>query len=777
MRTITAVVILCVLVSVASAAWEPPIGIPAPSFGIDETHMMYVGQTYDFGAGLVSYPDAGNGPYTHYIDNTHASATDSSNTYGTPAQPRKTVPWNLPAGSVVEIHGTGYAKSNHYSQYWTWFSGSGTAEKPVFIRGADPNNKPEHIGMQLRVGGSYLIIENLAFNDTTIAPKFVSGDADGLYHHISIRGCESYGIPPAPGGTAIAASRGHDIVIYNNYIHHNGDPDYFTENDIHGCHAGAGSKRVWIVDNHIHDVGGDSIQIASNTSDTSRYADLIYIGRNEMHSNGENAVDLKKCKNVIISQNKMYDFEPSDFLESGSDGTAVVIHDNPIDIWVIFNEIYDSTNGIRCNGSVRAFIIGNKIYNIHHDPDDVDYNPSDMWSGGNGVITWGTPELHVVNNTMYDVDAGISSPGGGSQSHHFQNNLIANLAQPSHHIGTITSSVAAGSTMSYNLMHRVSGTAMIKWASSSPVYNIPGFQAAYPGLGLGCVDGDPKFVDAANKDFHLLGGSSPSPAIDAGQVNSSYALFNSLYGLSIDVDYDGNPRVAGSGVDIGAFEYIAPPQIEAKHVFYNNSAFDGNDPAANSADDGAIASNKTALTSGQTAAFANYTSFSGGVNGVMVDISNLPGVPTASDFTFKVGNDSTPSSWPVLGVTPTVAVRLGAGVGGSDRITIIFPDGTISGQWLQVTVKATSQTGLSADSVFYFGNAPGETGSSTTDAQVSPTDEVAVRDNPAALATNPAAITHDCDFNRDKKVGPTDSIICRNNGTNISTALQLITVP
>ena len=769
MRTLTAVVVLCALATVASAAWDPPIGIPAPSFGIDESHMMYVGQTYDFGSGPVTYPDAGNGPYTHYIDNTHPSATDSSNDFGTPAKPRKTVPWNLPAGSVVEIRGITYNTPSPYVRYWTWFSAAGTAAKPVFIRGADPSNRPEFVGMQLRVGGSYLIIENLKFNDTTIGPKFVSGDADGLHHHISIRGCESYGMPPAAGGTAIGASRGHDIVIYNNYIHHNGDPDYWDENDIHGCTAGAQSQRVWIVDNHIHDVGGDSIQINSGNVDPSLYADQIYIGRNEMHSNGENAVDLKQCKNVIISQNKMYDFHPSDFATSGSDGTAMVIHYNPIDIWVIFNEIYDSTNGVRCNGAVRAFIVGNKIYNIHHEPDDDTYTTSSVWASGSGVITWATPELHVVNNTMYDVDAGISSPGGGTQAHHFQNNLFAYAAQPSHHIGILLGSVAAGSTMNNNLMHRAGGTAMIKWSGSSPVYNIPGFQAAYPGQGLGCVDGDPKFVDVASKDFRLLNGSSPSPAIDAGQVNPVYSLFNTLYGLSIDVDYDGNPRQIGSAPDIGAFEYV-PPVVTGRYVFYNNSAWDGNDPAANASDDAAIATNKAALLAGETASFANYTSFSKGINGIMIDATGTGGSASASDFAFKVGNDSSPAGWATAPAPTSVTIRPGAGDSGSDRITVTWGIDDIVAEWLEVTY-------IPALDVFYFGNAPGDTGNSITDAEVTPTDEIYIRNNPATLAVSSALISHAGDFNRDKKVGPTDSVIARNNGTNSSTALQLITVP
>ncbi|MDT8304256.1 MAG: LEPR-XLL domain-containing protein, partial [Sedimentisphaerales bacterium] len=40
------------------SAWQPPIGIPAPSFGIDENVDMYIGQQYTFtdGRGTINYP-------------------------------------------------------------------------------------------------------------------------------------------------------------------------------------------------------------------------------------------------------------------------------------------------------------------------------------------------------------------------------------------------------------------------------------------------------------------------------------------------------------------------------------------------------------------------------------------------------------------------------------------------------------------------------------------------------------------------------------------------
>ena len=77
---------------------------------------------------------------------------------------------------------------------------------------------------------------------------------------------------------------------------------------------------------------------------------------------------------------------------------------------------------------------------------------------------------------------------------------------------------------------------------------------------------------------------------------------------------------------------------------------------------------------------------------------------SASDFTFKVGTSSTPSSWSTLSSSVSVSVEADAGTNGVDRVFIAFPDNAIQNEWLQVTVKANSNTtGLSNDDVFYLG--------------------------------------------------------------------------
>ncbi|MCI0538194.1 MAG: LamG domain-containing protein [Verrucomicrobiales bacterium] len=215
--------------------------------------------------------------------------------------------------------------------------------------------------------------------------------------------------------------------------------------------------------------------------------------------------------------------------------------------------------------------------------------------------------------------------------------------------------------------------------------------------------------------------------------------------------------------------------IAGRFIFYNNSKFDGNNATATDLDDDAIPSNKADLLPGGTATFFNYTSYSRGINGDMVDVAYVGETLSADDFVFRLGNDNTPSGWTVAPAPSSITVRTGAGLSGSDRITLIWADGAIQKQWLQVTVKSTSNTTLLKDDVFYFGNAVGDSGNSVTDTKVNATDEILARNNPRANGQAPSTFPYD--YNRDSKVNATDEIIARNNATSSVTALKLISVP
>ena len=202
---------------------------------------------------------------------------------------------------------------------------------------------------------------------------------------------------------------------------------------------------------------------------------------------------------------------------------------------------------------------------------------------------------------------------------------------------------------------------------------------------------------------------------------------------------------------------IAQANVTGRYVFYNDSAFDSYDAAANANDDNAIAPDKQALLPGQTATFANYTSYDKGIYGIMVDIDSLTGKPTSSDFQFRVGNDDNPVGWAAAPVLLSVDLRSGAGISGSDRVTVLWSSNAIEKQWLQITVLSTSTTGLLSADVFYFGNAIGESGNSNLDAQVTSMDwDIPTGENHNFL--NPAAIDDAYDYNRDQDVYTSDII-------------------
>ncbi len=121
-------------------------------------------------------------------------------------------------------------------------------------------------------------------------------------------------------------------------------------------------------------------------------------------------------------------------------------------------------------------------------------------------------------------------------------------------------------------------------------------------------------------------------------------------------------------------------------------------------------------------------------------------------------------------------VRRYEGVNGADRVTLIWPDNAIQKNWLLVTVLATENTTLAEPDVFYFGNAPGETGNSATDAKVNAFDMLGARDNPRSFL-DPAPIDFAFDFDRDARVNAIDMLIARDNPTTFLSALKLITVP
>ncbi len=463
---------------VFAQSYNPPIGIPAPEFGINETVESVYGA---------------DSLYTHYVDNTHPEATDVDNPNGNSDKPRKTIPLNVSAGSIVEIHGGPY--NNIRSTYIM----SGTVDEPVFVRGVPDTIRPLITRSEVRFGGQYFIVENLEFyNKSTI--RFNTSARYG-----SLRNCEVHNPIGATGASNPTINvTGEHMVIYNCEIH-----DNIREADIdcHGIQAGNYGYKIWVLDNHIYNNGGDGIQACHNCNPGPRY---LYIGRNNFHGDKENGIDLKYALDVIISENKLHNYLHS--ATTGIVSPIVVGSDGaPTRVWIIFNEIYNSKKGIRIEEIHDIWIIGNLIYDITEA----------------GII----PEkvgtrTRVLNNTLYNMAQGISDPWRVTFGFSIYNNIYSKISNSSIKLG---SSILENSDISNNVF----------WEASSH--------------GDNAVNENPLFTDEANKEFSL---QSESPAIDAGIAKGEvYYDYYSMYGVDISKDVEAAIRPQGEEWDIGAHEY------------------------------------------------------------------------------------------------------------------------------------------------------------------------------------------------------------------------------
>jgi hypothetical protein len=483
--------------------WTPPIGIPTPSFGITQSYRMY-DTPGNRNGNLAYYESPSSGYYTHYVDNTDPNATDSGNTYGTVKTPRLTVPVDLPAGSVVEVHGTLYTYSNGPSGE-VLLSGVGTTERPVFIRGVGSPRFSKTFSIGYYGSTQYFIMEGLSGFGCVISTRPDPIVLDTEY--LCIRGCEFYGNENG-GGIQIAsysANKIEQIVLHGNAIHDNGvwDPNIAVgDQDTHGIVVNGGVSYLWVVDNEIYHNSGDGMQVNSYTDHH------VYAGRNQSHDNKQAGFGTKTSQDIIYSQNMLYGGRYS----SSSQGAGLYVQYDPNRVWLLFNDVYDSELGIVIGGADLGgggnfYVIGNLIHHIHTD------NPNG-WEMGKAFASWDSYGVTILNNTIYDTDGGALYKS--RDKFVFKNNIVYDF--------TDAQAITLENNQNNDISHNLIAT-------------------------------DPAFADPPN-DFHLQATSS---AIDAGTSSGVVAevcnRFQELYGIDIRKDIEGTPRPPGTAWDIGAYEY------------------------------------------------------------------------------------------------------------------------------------------------------------------------------------------------------------------------------
>jgi hypothetical protein len=446
-------------------------GIPAPSFGLEQT--------------------AADDAYTHWVDNSGACSDSGA---GTPASPRCSIPSDLAAGAKVQIRGGPY----DFPSDTTW-SAAGSLSNPAFVRGPSaPANRPVLVfddDDRLNLSGSYLIVENLELRSGAVRIQASS-------HHVAVRRLYMHDNRSGPG--SFLANFANDVVVYDCEIAYNGVIP--SSSDDHGFQTLGGTRNVWVLNNHIHHNSGDAIQFCHTCIGRGNGPASVYIGRNRLHHDEENAIDIKESIGpVVISENEMYGYEPG---QASGNGDAVRINDegDQGEIWILNNRIHSSTIGINVQDSdARSYILGNRVWDIRS-----------FAIGGTGRQTI------VANNTVVNAPRGIR---GGTE---------------------VTGNIVSGAT-SCHICRDVAGCSNnLVWRSGgSAVVEVPCSNL---------VRVDPLMLMSGNEQTGLQAGS---PAMDAGLAHPAYSYFQTTYGLDIRRDPSGTTRPQGTAWDIGALEVSA----------------------------------------------------------------------------------------------------------------------------------------------------------------------------------------------------------------------------
>ncbi|HUI91915.1 MAG TPA: right-handed parallel beta-helix repeat-containing protein [Chitinivibrionales bacterium] len=265
----------------------------------------------------------------------------------------------------------------------------------------------------------------------------------------------------------------------------------------------------------VHDCGGGGI--------STQTTDYITIEENTVYNNAW--YSPYDCSGISLGWNYSFDDDTTDYkvfvrrnrcyankncmpaIQGGSvptDGEGIII------------DIQDGTAGNVPAYNGRMLLENNVVFN----------------NGGDGITLFKTNHVDVINNTAYMNDQTAAINRGQIFPNQGRNTRIINnimVAPPGRNVMQ-DCCPNANLTVDYNIFWSASGT---------PSSSLIGKTGSHD------KKADPRFanpsLDPVTANFHLQAGS---PAIDSGTSANAPS-----------VDFDGNARPAGAGIDIGAYEY------------------------------------------------------------------------------------------------------------------------------------------------------------------------------------------------------------------------------
>ncbi len=360
----------------------------------------------------------------------------------------------------------------------------------------------------------------------------------GGAQHIILRDLEISGSPYA----GIALQEGTQFTeIAGNILHHNAAGIWL------GNGVGMNNR---IVGNTIYLNNGNGIAVDAVFCTPGNETRIAY---NEIYSNTWHGIELSGNYHIVegnIVHGNGANPDGSDDLV-GHSGIHLFsrYHDNDPDLGgdhnIIRNNIVYGTRDRNDNATD-----GNGIQMDMWCDDNLVYNNIVYRNDGPGIIIFGGSRNRIAHNTLYENGRYLgfrpartqlmvaSSEEVDAADNILINNIAFSTAAETYAAFIGDTAAARNNLFSHNLYFNAADGNLVGRGSAGSL-SLEEWNAASWADDLA---GNPLFVDAAARDFHL---APPSPAVDAGQVVSW-----------VETDSDGDPRPcpADGGYDIGADE-------------------------------------------------------------------------------------------------------------------------------------------------------------------------------------------------------------------------------
>jgi hypothetical protein len=524
---------------VDASSYPMPLGVPVPSFGIDEEPP----------ADPPQWPGSEAAGY-YYIDSDDPNC-DDGNAYGWPAVPRCSLKYNavVDAGKKMVLADSTKPYPVRSGVSWDQIYLNGTASNPAWLVGneSDPIKPRITLGsgetkQELRIQGTgNYRISGLDFDGVHPSNR---GSGDNIViRYTRIRNYAS----TAGGGTTVGlGGGGTNVMAFHVNANDNGivDSTLTEERDIHAF-VGTNQTNFWMIDIMCSENAGDCVQLTNNNTTKN-----VYVGRAVMHSMMENCTDYKDFNNFVVSESACWDIRGVSY-SGGSGGGAqnFYVNDEGVQVgygYFLNNRSWDTSgsNFGAANIGGRVYFIGNRAF----------FSPQAV-----GLSSFnGGGERHYYLNTVVNVKDGMNLYTSGSPIRYVAANVVSEVGR---YNALTTANYSEIDVMDYNT-YDPSGA--FAWGSNSTPqtgdYN--DFISSTKFDDNSTLNSELGFVNPSRFDFRLLSTSTLKDKISSTIRSTDLkALDNLKTDLGIEYrDYNGTAR-PDSLLDIGADEYstMLPP--------------------------------------------------------------------------------------------------------------------------------------------------------------------------------------------------------------------------